>query len=80
MIKNKKLDDGIIVIVRPAVEYDNKAIYYGEWNIEKNERHGRGIQSWIDGSRYEGFWKNDRASIKGLLIHADGDIYEGLIQ
>ena len=62
---------------RPPVEYENKAIYYGEWNLATNQRSGRGIQTWIDGSRYEGYWKNDKANIKGKLIHADGDIYEG---
>jgi hypothetical protein len=73
----KKLSDGVTVQVRPAVEYENKAVYYGEWNITTNQRYGRGIQTWIDGSRYEGYWKNDKANIRGKLIHADGDIYEG---
>ena len=73
----KKLNDGVTVQVRPPVEYENKAVYYGEWNIATNQRYGRGIQTWIDGSRYEGYWKNDKANIRGKLIHADGDIYEG---
>ena len=46
-------------------------------NPETNHRHGRCIQTWIDGSRYEGYWKNDKANIRGKLIHADGDIYDG---
>jgi hypothetical protein len=40
-------------------------------------REGRGIQIWRDGSRYEGYWKNNRANGRGRLIHADGDVYEG---
>ena len=75
--KYKALNDNIIVTKRQPVEFDNKAIYYGEWNVATNQRHGRGIQVWIDGSRYEGYWKNDKANIKGRLYHADGDIYEG---
>lgn len=71
------LNDGIITIKRPPVEYENKSVYYGEWNVENDQRSGRGIQCWIDGSRYEGYWKNDRANIKGILHHADGDTYEG---
>ena len=63
--------------LRPPVEYENKAIYYGEWNSETNQRFGRGIQTWIDGSRYEGYWVNDKANVRGKLIHADGDVYEG---
>jgi hypothetical protein len=25
-------------------------------------REGRGIQIWLDGSRYEGYWKNNKAN------------------
>jgi len=32
---------------------------------------------WADGSRYEGYWKGDKANGRGRLIHADGDVYEG---
>lgn len=31
----------------------------------------------MDGSRYEGEWRDDRANGYGKLYHADGDIYEG---
>lgn len=76
---HKTINDGVKVILRQAVEYENKAVFYGEWDVEQNLRHGRGIQTWVDGSRYEGYWKNDKANIRGKLIHADGDIYEGII-
>ena len=71
------LNDGVNVTLRKSVEYENKAIYYGEWNVATNEKHGRGIQIWSDGSKYTGYWKNDKANKKGKLIHSDGDIYEG---
>ena len=32
---------------------------------------------WPDGSKYEGFWKLDRANGQGRLIHANGDVYQG---
>ena len=32
---------------------------------------------WVDGSKYNGNWKNDKANGFGILYHADGDIYEG---
>ena len=35
------------------------------------------MQTWPDNSRYEGFWKDDKADGFGKLIHADGDVYEG---
>jgi len=39
--------------------------------------HGKGKLSWVDGSLYEGEWKNDMSNGKGRLIHSDGDVYEG---
>ena len=40
-------------------------------------RNGYGVQRWIDGSKYEGEWKDNMANGKGKLYHSDGDIYEG---
>ena len=61
---------------RGPFELDNEAIYIGQWSKD-GVRYGRGIQCWSDGSKYEGYWKNDMANGKGRLIHADGDVYEG---
>ena len=54
-------------------EFDNKAVYEGQWL--KGKRHGRGKQQWSDGSIYEGYWFDDKANGRGRLIHADGDSY-----
>ena len=52
------MDDNIIVEKRnPRENKDNKVIYYGEWKKDKNIRHGRGIQKWLDGAKYIGYWK-----------------------
>lgn len=61
---------------RGAYELDNAAIYVGQWSHD-GVRYGKGTQVWPDGSKYEGYWKNDMANGKGRLIHADGDVYEG---
>ena len=37
-------------------------------------RDGRGIKIWLDGARYEGYWRTNKASGKGRFIHADGDV------
>ena len=63
------LDDDVPVELKQSVEYENKAIYYGEWEKNGNKRHGRGIQLWTDGSRYEGYWKEDKANVKGKLTN-----------
>ena len=72
------LDDNIQVELIFPIEYPKEnIIYYGEWDVENNVRHGRGILLWPDGSKYVGYWVKDKASIRGKLIHNDGDIYEG---
>ena len=76
--KYPPLDDNIKLEIISLKEYPtNKSKYYGEWNSEKKERHGRGISLWLDGSKYLGYWVNDKTNIKGKLIHSNGDIYEG---
>ena len=74
------LDDKILfdleIITRGPYELDNGAIYQGQWTKD-GLRHGRGLQIWKDGSKYEGYWSNDMANGKGRLIHCDGDVYEG---
>ena len=67
---------GLELIMRQPYELDNGAIYQGQWTKE-GLRHGRGVQVWKDGSKYEGYWKNDMANGRGRLIHSDGDVYEG---
>ncbi|MCQ2819404.1 MAG: hypothetical protein MJ252_19250 [archaeon] len=75
--KYPPLNDNVAVELKQTVEYENRAIYYGEWSVELNERYGRGIQIWLDSSCYSGYWKHDKANIQGKLVHADGDVYEG---
>lgn len=63
--------------MRKMVVLENGARYEGQWNVETNQRDGKGVQIWADGSIYEGYWKNDKANGRGRLIHADKDVYEG---
>jgi hypothetical protein len=65
------------VELRNAVTLENGATYVGYWNRASGMREGKGVQTWADGSKYEGYWRNDKANGKGRLIHADGDVYEG---
>lgn len=61
---------------KTLVEFANGGVYEGDWD-DKLKRHGYGIQKWPDGSKYEGYWKSDRANGFGKLYHSDGDLYEG---
>ena len=52
-------------------------VYSGQWNQQQNRKEGYGIQVWPDGSKFEGFWKQDQAVGYGRFILADGDVYIG---
>lgn len=41
-------------------------------------RHGFGIQTWPDGAKYEGDWRNDMIQGKGTFVHPNGDLYYGM--
>lgn len=53
-------------------------MYKGQWNKRTGEREGVGLQTWPDGSKYEGFWHKGLTNGKGRMTHANGDIYEGM--
>ena len=46
--KYPPLTDEVLVELKQTVEYENRAVYYGEWSHNPNERHGRGIQLYED--------------------------------
>ena len=56
---------------------DSEWVYEGQVNSNTGKKDGRGIQTWIDGSFYEGYWKNGMSNGRGRLIHSIGDVYEG---
>ena len=74
--KYPPLEDGVVEL-KQSVEYENKAIYFGEWEKNGNRTHSRGLQLWANGSKYQGYWKGDKANVKGKLTYSDGDVYEG---
>lgn len=51
--------------------------YFGQWNRASNLREGRGIAVYLDGSIYEGIWKNGKKHGSGRLIFESGDVYQG---
>ena len=42
--------------------------------MERNNRHGKGSQHWIDGSRYEGDWKFDKLNTDMFVLSNIQDI------
>ena len=50
--------------------------YEGQINSD-GEKHGFGIYRWIDGSIYEGDYRNDLRHGKGRFLWANGESYEG---
>lgn len=71
--------DGKHRVMKPITMLENGSKYEGEWLKTSGEevRDGRGVLIWLDGSRYEGYWRDNQANGRGRLIHADGDVYEG---
>ena len=63
--------------IRYIVDSDTKTEYYGETNINTGFKHGRGIQLFMDGSKYSGYFIDDHISFKGKLIQPSGEVYEG---
>ena len=70
--------NGIKVEKRGPIENEiDNTFYCGEWDINNNIQHGRGIKFWLDGNAFIGYWQNGKACGKGILYHFNGDIYEG---
>ena len=71
--------DGLIFV--DNYQFPNGSMYKGQMLIDKGtgteERCGYGIQKWVDGAVYEGYWFENKASGKGTFWHAEGDIYVG---
>jgi hypothetical protein len=69
-------------VLLEQIMLDDGSTYEGEWAVSQEDptrkiREGYGIQLWMDGSIYEGWFCKDRAAGRGRLIHSDGYIYEG---
>lgn len=64
--------------LREPVRLSDGSIYHGYWNIE-GLNHGYGILIREQGSKYEGFFENDKLSGRGRFIDSQGAFYyEGL--
>jgi len=63
--------------LRPKKRLTNNSHYVGEWQEGTDIREGRGMNVWSDGSIYEGYWRDNKATYFGRLIHKDGDVYQG---
>lgn len=74
--KRQKRDALVINLSREdgsSTEY----IYKGEWNTKKSTKDGRGIFVYPDGTKYEGYVREDELNGYGRFTHRFGDVYEG---
>ncbi|CAD8092861.1 unnamed protein product [Paramecium sonneborni] len=66
--KNTKLE-------KKKLEFPNGAIYQGQ--VLDGKRHGKGIYTWKDGTKYEGSFENDQINGFGIMEFADSRKYKG---
>jgi hypothetical protein len=59
------------------IKYSDGSHYKGQIGRETEKREGQGTFCFADGSRYDGFWHQNKAEGRGRLIMADGSFYEG---
>ena len=45
--------------------------------MKNGKKEGYGVLTWLDGSKYEGEFKNDMAEGNGFASWVDGAIYDG---
>lgn len=59
------------------------SVYTGEAKRDMKDgseimvQHGTGTQTWTDGKKYEGDFRDGKLEGRGTLTHANGDYYIG---
>jgi len=75
--RNAPIEEGEVE-KRPKVDDDDEGTTYdGEWKIGTEIRQGMGIQTWPDGSVYEGNFYDNKRNGNGRIIYPDQTIYNG---
>ena len=69
--------DSATLVDKEAYRLRNGSKYWGQWSQNLKTRTGLGMFVWLDGSLYEGQWRNGRSHGVGRLIHVNGDVYQG---
>jgi hypothetical protein len=59
-----------------SIQYEDGSIYYGYYN-KSWEREGYGVLIQADGSKFQGFFKNNKMNGRGRIVGIEGDYYEG---
>ncbi len=70
-------EDSTKVTLKDMQTLSNGCKYYGFWNSETNSHDGKGVMLTLNGSRYDGYWKDSKAQGKGRSISPNGNVYEG---
>jgi hypothetical protein len=65
------------ILTKPPIKFNEEGTIYKEnWNMQ-GKKHGYGILVTKEGSKYEGFWKNDQLEGLGRFIEIRGNYYDG---
>lgn len=52
-------------------------LYFGEWDSNRNEKNGFGIEYFKNKFYYKGGFNNGKKEGNGIMINFNGSIYEG---
>jgi hypothetical protein len=64
------------VFKKDPIKFNDGTIYFGQWSF-LGKKQGYGIYIKPDGSKYEGFWYDDKIEGLGRYIDKFGNYYEG---
>ncbi len=70
------MEDETKLIYEPGVVEEGH-LYYGGRNKDTFTKQGFGVQLFSNGSKYEGYWKDDKYNCFGRFIDVNGIIKEG---
>lgn len=65
------------IFEKGPILFHDGSVYKGHWNY-LGKKHGFGTYVKSDGSKYEGFWLNDKIHGRGRYIERAGNYYEGI--
>ncbi len=72
-----EIDEHPNTFTRDPIQFYDNTIYHGSWNYS-GKKEGYGVYVKPDGSKFSGFWKNDKINGRGRYVDTNGNYYDGM--